>query len=55
MLMLVEKLKKKQRKLPFKLTKREKQILNLALQLKNNSDIAKALDISKKNGGSASI
>ncbi|MEP1489137.1 MAG: response regulator transcription factor [Algibacter sp.] len=34
--------------LPFKLTKREKQILNLVLQLKNNKDIAEELDISKR-------
>ena len=40
--------KKEPKELPFKLTKREKQILNLALQLKNNSDIAKALEISKR-------
>ena len=33
---------------PFKLTKREKQILNLALQLKNNKDIAEELNISKR-------
>ncbi|MCB4798112.1 response regulator transcription factor [Neotamlana laminarinivorans] len=33
---------------PFKLTKREKQILELVLQLKNNKDIAKELDISKR-------
>lgn len=40
--------KKETKELPFKLTKREKQILNLALQLKNNSDIAKELEISKR-------
>lgn len=40
--------KKEPKELPFKLTKREKQILNLALQLKNNSDISKALEISKR-------
>ena len=33
---------------PFKLTKREKQILNLVLQLKNNKDIADELQISKR-------
>lgn len=33
---------------PFKLTKREKQILNLVLQLKNNKDIADELSISKR-------
>jgi len=33
---------------PFKLTKREKQILSLVLQLKNNKDIAEELDISKR-------
>ena len=33
---------------PFKLTKREKQILKLALQLKNNKDIAEELEISKR-------
>lgn len=33
---------------PFKLTKREKQILNLALQFKNNKDIADELQISKR-------
>jgi len=33
---------------PFKLTKREKQILNLVLQLKNNKDIADDLQISKR-------
>ena len=33
---------------PFKLTKREKQILNLVLQLKNNKDIADELNISKR-------
>lgn len=34
--------------LPFKLTKREKQILDLVLQLKNNKDIADELSISKR-------
>lgn len=33
---------------PFKLTKREKQILTLVLQLKNNKDIAEELKISKR-------
>lgn len=33
---------------PFNLTKREKQILNLVLQLKNNKDIADELHISKR-------
>ncbi|MFV9550794.1 response regulator [Algibacter sp. PT7-4] len=33
---------------PFKLTKREKQILGLVLQLKNNKDIAEELNISKR-------
>ncbi|GAB1855972.1 response regulator transcription factor [Flavobacteriaceae bacterium MHTCC 0001] len=33
---------------PFKLTKREKQILELVLQLKNNKDIADELEISKR-------
>ncbi len=33
---------------PFKLTKRERQILNLVLQLKNNKDIAEELRISKR-------
>jgi len=34
--------------MPFKLTKREKQILSLVLQLKNNKDIAEELEISKR-------
>ncbi|WP_242205733.1 response regulator transcription factor [Aestuariivivens insulae] len=34
--------------LPFKLTKREKQILSLVLELKNNKDIAEELGISKR-------
>tara|TARA_B110000971_G_scaffold220018_1_gene262516 strand:- start:8443 stop:9102 length:660 start_codon:yes stop_codon:yes gene_type:complete len=34
--------------LPFKLTKREKQILTLVLELKNNKDIAEELQISKR-------
>jgi DNA-binding NarL/FixJ family response regulator len=33
---------------PFNLTKREKQILKLVLQLKNNKDIADELDISRR-------
>lgn len=33
---------------PFNLTKREKQILELVLQLKNNKEIANELDISKR-------
>ena len=33
---------------PFKLTKREKQILTLVLELKNNKDIAEELNISKR-------
>ena len=33
---------------PFNLTKREKQILHLVLQLKNNKDIAEELSISKR-------
>jgi DNA-binding NarL/FixJ family response regulator len=33
---------------PFKLTKREKQILGLVLELKNNKDIADELQISKR-------
>lgn len=36
------------KELPFKLTKREKQILDLVLQLKNNKDIAEELSISKR-------
>ena len=39
---------KKQIEDPFNLTKREKQILNLVLQLKNNKDIADELQISKR-------
>lgn len=38
----------KQAEDPFNLTKREKQILNLVLQLKNNKDIAEELQISKR-------
>lgn len=33
---------------PFRLTKRERQILGLVLQLKNNKDIAEELNISKR-------
>ncbi|MEP3837618.1 MAG: response regulator transcription factor [Algibacter sp.] len=40
--------KKEVKEDPFKLTKREKQILNLVLQLKNNKDIADELKISKR-------
>lgn len=40
--------KETQKEVPFKLTKREKQILNLVLQLKNNKDIADELKISKR-------
>lgn len=40
--------KKEVIEVPFKLTKREKQILNLVLQLKNNKDIADELQISKR-------
>lgn len=36
------------KELPVKLTKREKQILSLVLQLKNNKDIAEELNISKR-------
>ncbi len=36
------------KELPFKLTKREKQILSLVLNLKNNKDIAEELSISKR-------
>ncbi|WP_186826827.1 response regulator transcription factor [Seonamhaeicola algicola] len=36
------------KQLPFKLTKREKQILGLVLELKNNKDIAEELNISKR-------
>ncbi|WP_299047706.1 response regulator transcription factor [uncultured Polaribacter sp.] len=36
------------KELPFKLTKREKQILSLVLELKNNKDIADELKISKR-------
>ncbi|MBD0822997.1 response regulator transcription factor [Aestuariibaculum marinum] len=39
---------KKKAKDPFNLTKRERQILELVLQLKNNKDIAEELDISKR-------
>ncbi|WP_406683443.1 response regulator transcription factor [Seonamhaeicola sp. MEBiC1930] len=40
--------KKQLSELPFKLTKREKQILSLVLELKNNKDIAEELEISKR-------
>lgn len=36
------------KELPFKLTRREKQILSLVLELKNNKDIAEELSISKR-------
>ncbi|KGL62362.1 response regulator transcription factor [Polaribacter sp. Hel1_85] len=36
------------KELPFQLTKREKQILALVLELKNNKDIAEELSISKR-------
>lgn len=36
------------KELPFKLTNREKQILALVLDLKNNKDIAEELQISKR-------
>ncbi|GAA4230853.1 response regulator transcription factor [Postechiella marina] len=36
------------KEIPFKLTKRERQILDLVLQLKNNKDIAEELSISKR-------
>ncbi|TYA78467.1 response regulator transcription factor [Seonamhaeicola marinus] len=36
------------KELPFKLTKRERQILSLVLELKNNKDIAEELQISKR-------
>jgi DNA-binding NarL/FixJ family response regulator len=39
---------KKVKETPFKLTKREKQILVLVLELKNNKDIADELQISKR-------
>ena len=40
--------KKEIKILPFKLTKRESQILGLVLELKNNKDIAEELQISKR-------
>ena len=40
--------KKEIKTLPFKLTKRERQILTLVLELKNNKDIAEELTISKR-------
>lgn len=39
---------KKKANNPFNLTKRERQILELVLQLKNNKDIAEELEISKR-------
>jgi DNA-binding NarL/FixJ family response regulator len=39
---------KEAKELPFKLTKRERQILTLVLDLKNNKDIAQELAISKR-------
>lgn len=44
----VEEVKTAPKELPFKLTKREKQILSLVLELKNNKDIADELQISKR-------
>ena len=41
-------LQKETKELPFKLTKREKQILILVLELKNNKDIAEELQISNR-------
>jgi len=41
-------LQKEPKVLPFKLTKRERQILGLVLELKNNKDIAEELQISKR-------
>ncbi len=41
-------LKNKATEIPFKLTKRETQILHLVLELKNNKDIAEELNISKR-------
>ena len=43
-----EPLNKEIKILPFKLTKRESQILGLVLELKNNKDIAEELQISKR-------
>ena len=43
-----ELLKNKVKETPFKLTKRETQILHLVLELKNNKDIAEELNISKR-------
>ena len=40
--------KTESKELPFKLTKRESQILSLVLELKNNKDIAEDLKISKR-------
>jgi DNA-binding NarL/FixJ family response regulator len=39
---------KEPKEISFKLTKREKQILSLVLELKNNKDIAEELNISKR-------
>lgn len=44
----VEEVKTVPKELPFKLTKRERQILSLVLELKNNKDIADELKISKR-------
>ncbi|PWG06008.1 response regulator transcription factor [Polaribacter aquimarinus] len=44
----IEPLTEAPKELPFKLTKREKQILSLVLELKNNKDIADELKISKR-------
>ena len=44
----IEEPKPEVKELPFKLTKREKQILTLVLELKNNKDIAEELSISKR-------
>jgi len=40
--------KKEVKELPFHLTKRERQILSLVLELKNNKDIANELNISRR-------
>lgn len=42
------KISKRKEEDPFNLTKREKQILKLVLQLKNNKDIAEELNISRR-------
>ena len=44
----INEVKATEKELPFKLTKREKQILSLVLELKNNKDIADELQISKR-------